>query len=76
MKRYFVNSCNGFVVPGKSSFAYLRTLGVSEQAIFTAPNAVDNSFFATRAEQVQSAIRPNFEKSYGSRDGSFCLWEG
>ncbi len=49
LKRYFVSSCNAFVVPGKSSFAYIRTLGVSEQDIFTAPNAVDNTFFAIRA---------------------------
>jgi len=53
LKRYFVNSCNAFVVPGKSSFAYLRTLGVSEEAIFTAPNAVDNTFFATQAEKAK-----------------------
>ena len=53
LKRYFVSSCNAFVVPGKSSFAYLRTLGVKEQVIFTAPNAVDNTLFATRAEQVK-----------------------
>ena len=48
-----MNSCDGFVVPGKSSFAYLRTLGVSEQVIFTAPNAVDNTFFATQAENAR-----------------------
>ena len=63
LKRYFVSSCNAFVVPGKSSFAYLRTLGVSEQAIFTAPNAVDNTFFATQAEEVRrqpAAFREKF----------------
>jgi glycosyltransferase involved in cell wall biosynthesis len=53
LKRYFVSSCNAFVVPGKSSLAYLRTLGVGEQAIFTAPNAVDNTFFASQAEEVR-----------------------
>jgi glycosyltransferase involved in cell wall biosynthesis len=53
LKRYFVKSCNAFVVPGKSSLAYLRTLGVSEQVIFTAPNAVDNTFFATQAENAR-----------------------
>jgi glycosyltransferase involved in cell wall biosynthesis len=52
LKRYFVNACNAFVVPGKSSFAYLQTLGVSERAIFTAPNAVDNTFFSTQAENT------------------------
>jgi len=54
LKRYFVSSCNAFAVPGKSSFAYLQTLGVSEQAIFTAPNAVDNTFFATQAENTRA----------------------
>ena len=54
LKRYFVSSCDAFVVPGKSSFAYLRTLGASEQVIFTAPNAVDNTFFATRAENTRA----------------------
>jgi len=62
-KRHFVKSCNAFVVPGKSSFAYLRTLGVSEQVIFTAPNAVDNTFFATQAENAKchpAAFREKF----------------
>jgi glycosyltransferase involved in cell wall biosynthesis len=53
LKRYFVRSCSGFAVPGKSSFAYLRTLGASEQKIFTAPNAVDNVFFKTQAESAR-----------------------
>ena len=63
LKRYFVKSCNAFVVPGKSSFAYLRTFGVSEQVIFTAPNAVDNAFFATQAENAKchpAAVRERF----------------
>ncbi len=53
LKRCFVSACNGFVVPGKSSFAYLQTLGVREQVIFTAPNAVDNTLFATQAENTR-----------------------
>ena len=54
LKRYFVRSCTAFVVPGKSSFAYLRTLGVDKQVIFTAPNAVDNTFFAIRARNARA----------------------
>ncbi len=54
LKRYFVSSCSAFVVPGKSSSAYLRTLGASENDIFTAPNAVDNTFFATRGENTRA----------------------
>jgi glycosyltransferase involved in cell wall biosynthesis len=62
LKRYFVSSCNAFVVPGKSSFAYLRTLGASEHVIFTAPNAVDNTFFATRAETTRARATEFREK--------------
>jgi 1,2-diacylglycerol 3-alpha-glucosyltransferase len=54
LKRYFVASCNAFVVPGKSSAAYLRTLGAREQVIFTAPNAVDNNFFAAQAQNTRT----------------------
>lgn len=54
LKRYFVNSCNAFVVPGKSSFAYLRSFGVNEQVIVTAPNAVDNIFFAAKSENTRT----------------------
>lgn len=63
LKRYFVRCCNAFVVPGKSSFAYLQSFGVSEEVIFTAPNAVDNTFFATQAEKVKrdpAAYRERF----------------
>lgn len=53
LKRYFVKSSNAFVVPGVSSFSYVRTLGVPEQLISTAPNAVDNDFYAAQAEQTR-----------------------
>ena len=53
LKRSFVRSCNAFVVPGKSSAAYLNTLGINEQPVFTAPNAVDNDFFARSAEKAR-----------------------
>ncbi len=53
LKAYFRKRCNASVVPGKSAFEYLRLLGFPVECIFTAPNAVDNRFFATRAEQVK-----------------------
>ena len=53
LKEYFVRHCDAFVVPGKSSSEYLRTLGALEKDIFTAPNAVDNDFFAREAESVK-----------------------
>jgi glycosyltransferase involved in cell wall biosynthesis len=53
LKANFRKRCDGFVVPGKSAFGYLRLLGSPAERIFTAPNAVDNTFFATQAEHVK-----------------------
>jgi glycosyltransferase involved in cell wall biosynthesis len=53
MKAKFMNSCHAFVVPGKSSFEYVRSFGVQEESIHTAPNAVDIDFFANHAERVR-----------------------
>jgi glycosyltransferase involved in cell wall biosynthesis len=52
LKAYFLRHCDGFVVPGKASFEYLKMLECEEASISTAPNAVDNSWFATRAEST------------------------
>jgi 1,2-diacylglycerol 3-alpha-glucosyltransferase len=52
MKAYFLRHCDGFVVPGKASFEYLRSLGSPEARILTAPNAVDNSLFAIQAKHT------------------------
>jgi glycosyltransferase involved in cell wall biosynthesis len=54
LKARFCKCCNGFVVPGKSALEYMRLLGSPATSIFTAPNAVDNTFFAVQAEQVKS----------------------
>jgi 1,2-diacylglycerol 3-alpha-glucosyltransferase len=53
LKTKFLRHCDAFVVPGKSSVEYLRSYGVPEEMIFTAPNAVDTQFFAQRAEAVR-----------------------
>jgi len=52
-KKQFFHHCDAFVVPGKSSFEYLRDHAVPGELIFTAPNAVDTQFFATRAEVIR-----------------------
>jgi len=57
LKAYFVSRCDRFVVPGKTSFEYLSFLGSPEASIFTAPNAVDNAFFAAEAENVKTRAR-------------------
>jgi glycosyltransferase involved in cell wall biosynthesis len=54
LKTWFIRTCQGFVVPGKSSFQYLRDYGRSAETIFSAPNAVDNEFFAHQAEAARN----------------------
>lgn len=46
LKREFLHRCNGFVVPGRSAFEYLVSLNMKPDSIFTAVNAVDNTYFA------------------------------
>jgi glycosyltransferase involved in cell wall biosynthesis len=53
LKARFRMRCDGFVVPGKSAFEYLRSLGAAADSIHTAPNAVDNDFFARQADAVK-----------------------
>jgi glycosyltransferase involved in cell wall biosynthesis len=54
LKSYFLRHCDRFVVPGKSSSNYLQSLGCGPASITTAPNAVDNHWFAARAEQTRA----------------------
>jgi glycosyltransferase involved in cell wall biosynthesis len=49
LKRKFMNRCQAFVVPGRSSFQYVKNHGAREQDIFTAPNAVDTELFSGKA---------------------------
>jgi len=63
LKRRFLKRCDWFVVPGKAAFEYLRLLGAAAEGILTAPNAVDNGFFAAQAEEVKNkpaAFREKF----------------
>lgn len=50
LKKHFVNLCDAFIVPGRSSLDYLKQLGVSEPQIIAARNAVDNNFFSSAAQ--------------------------
>jgi glycosyltransferase involved in cell wall biosynthesis len=61
LKRYFLRKCDRFAVPGKASFEYLQMLGATEKSIVIAPNAVDNSFFASQAKKTR-AYAPEFFK--------------
>jgi glycosyltransferase involved in cell wall biosynthesis len=63
LKAHFLKRCDRFVVPGKSAFEYLRSLGAPANSIFTAPNAVDSAWFASQAEKAKhnaSVIRERF----------------
>jgi glycosyltransferase involved in cell wall biosynthesis len=53
LKTRFLRMCQGFVVPGKSSFDYLIQLGIPEQRIFYAPNAVDTPLFSRLAREAR-----------------------
>ena len=48
LKRFFLEKCSGFVVPGRSAREYLRAQNIGQE-IFTAPNAVDNNLFGNAA---------------------------
>jgi glycosyltransferase involved in cell wall biosynthesis len=62
LKAYFLRHCDRFVVPGKVSFDYLRSLGSPAGSILTAPNAVDNPFFAAHAEATRAQATEFREK--------------
>jgi glycosyltransferase involved in cell wall biosynthesis len=53
MKSRFLSLCRAFVVSGRSQLEYLKDLGVPEQRIFTAPDAVDTRLFAALAEEAR-----------------------
>jgi glycosyltransferase involved in cell wall biosynthesis len=53
LKKQFLHRCNGFVVPGRSAWEYIRVHRSTENSIFIAPNAVDNELFARVAENAR-----------------------
>lgn len=55
LKARFLNLCCAFVVPGIAAANYLRSLNVTDELIFTAPNAVDNRLFCMEAERSRES---------------------
>jgi glycosyltransferase involved in cell wall biosynthesis len=53
LKTRFLRQCDGFVAAGRSSFEYLRSYGIAENTVFTAPNAIDIDFFSHTAEMAR-----------------------
>ena len=54
LKKKFVENCNGFVVPGTAAHDYLITLGIADDRIFVAPNAVDLALFKAAEAGVEA----------------------
>lgn len=52
-KRKFIDSCQGYIVPGRSASAYLSSLGAATERIYVAPNAVDVERFTERAVEAR-----------------------
>jgi glycosyltransferase involved in cell wall biosynthesis len=61
LKRRFLRACDGFVVPGRSSRQYVKSFGVEDSVIFTAPNAVDTAWFAEEAAIIRADARRHRE---------------
>jgi glycosyltransferase involved in cell wall biosynthesis len=53
LKRHYLRMCSGFIAAGQSSRQYFRQFGIPDRLIFTAPDAVDNAFFRTRADAAR-----------------------
>ena len=62
LKSRFVDRCDGFLVPGRAAYDYVKSYGVAEQAIFTAPNAVDTDFFSRHAAIARKNANENRQK--------------
>ena len=52
-KRRFIRGCQGYVVPGTSAAAYIKTFGIAQGQIFIAPNAVDVERFSKAAQEAR-----------------------
>ena len=53
LKKRFLRRCAAVIVPGKSSFEYVKGYSVTGETIFTAPNAVDTDRFWQGAEEAR-----------------------
>jgi glycosyltransferase involved in cell wall biosynthesis len=63
-KKWFINNCDGYIVPGRASWEYLVSLGARKENISVAPNAVDNDFFTGACEKYKTN-REVFKASKG-----------
>lgn len=74
LKRRFLRGCRGVVVPGKASANYVESLGVTSDAVFTAPNAVDNNLYTNGAAQIRA--QPDLPRSTLALPERYFLFVG
>ena len=55
-KRILVHSCTAFLVPGRASADYVRSLGISADLIDRAPNAVDTRVFRDAVAEARREL--------------------
>ncbi len=53
-RKNFIRSSDGFIVPGRKSFDFIRKFEVNGKGIWIAPNAVHNDFFSQSAVIARS----------------------
>lgn len=65
LKKVFIDRCDAFLVPGIASAEYLQGFGVSDDLIFTAPNAVDNDHFQQHSKVTKEYLsQMKLQKGY------------
>jgi glycosyltransferase involved in cell wall biosynthesis len=74
LKRRFLQKVSGFVVTGRSSAAYVKTLSAASDRIEVAPNAVDVELFREQAELAQQNAESR--RSALGLPARYCLFVG
>jgi glycosyltransferase involved in cell wall biosynthesis len=64
IKRRLVRLFNAALVGGRPQKHYFGSLGIPQEKIFTGYNAVDNDYFASKAEEIRSQ-REQTRRQYG-----------
>lgn len=57
-RKYFIGSSDGFVVPGRKSFDFIRSFGVNEKKIWIAPNTIDTELFRSTSKDYRTTGGP------------------
>lgn len=73
-KRALIRGCSGFLVPGRASSEYLRSLGVAPERITVAPNAVAADIFGAGVAAARRD-REGLRRALGL-DGCVFLYVG